>query len=127
MDLPLKIHLALFIMEVMMILGIANMSSQMQITNAQNFTENAVAEIGNSNFNPKVINSLISEASSDNLKYDMTVVLYDSNKNSYTYTTPVATVNDTKDAITAEITVKYKTTNNFLGYTKEKETHGSVR
>ncbi|MGN0481961.1 MAG: hypothetical protein ACI4HI_00255 [Lachnospiraceae bacterium] len=69
-----KSFLGLFFLLLLVVLLTGILSMQVRVSNARDYHADAVAEIENSNFSPRVINACVQEAKS--LGYDMKVTLY---------------------------------------------------
>ena len=86
-------------------------NSTLQISLAKEYKADVIAEIENSNFNPNVIASCVSQASANGYTLNVQPVQYDEN-NFYTC---------------AEVVLKYKYTLPLLNISEEKNTRGIAR
>ena len=119
MDTPIKAYVFLYLMQFLIIFGISNINSQLQISNAQNFAQDAVREIENSNYNPHVINHVIKQSQTNG--YEMEIVVYFSDRSFQTYHLPNVAYDSKKDVVMARITMDYENTNAFTGYRSVKQ------
>ena len=119
MDTPIKAYIFLYLMQFLIIFGISNVYSQMQVSNAQNFAEDVVREIENSDYNVNVINKILTQA--QNNGYSMTVVIYFPDSTSQVYNPSSFNTEQLKDAIMARVDMSYQNTNPFTGYQSVKQ------
>ena len=119
MDTPIKTYIFLYLMQFLIIFGISNVHSQMQVSQAQNYAEDAVRQIENSDYNVNVINSVITQAR--NSGYGMTVVVYLPDNTSKEHDVLSTTADQIKDAVMARVDISYQNTNPFTGYQSIKQ------
>ena len=114
-----------FLAIVMMILTITSVIGATSVyttrSSAKEFANFAAGELENSNFNPSVVASCISEGKDNN--YEVGITLYDRDGN----VTDGASATDTKNVYMATVSCKYKIQIPFLSQEVEKETHAIAR
>lgn len=92
-------------------LGFTLAATMEYTSNAKEYKAAIIAEIENSNFNPKVIDACKTQATTSGYEVDISNILYDENN----FNT------------SAEVVLKYKCKIPFLGISLEKETRGLAK
>lgn len=119
----IKTFIGTFFILLLIFLGTGIISAQIDVSNAQNYKADVVAEIENSNYSPSVINACIRQAKSSS--YKLSVKVYAREKAAVTYTEPA--VMDTDGVEMAEVVLTYPYTITFLNSITEHSVRGYTR
>lgn len=112
MSVIVKSFLGIFFFALIVFLGIGIVSYQTDISRAQDYKQNMVEELQNSDFSPSVVNACIAEGAKQG--YEVRVDVSRSDGSSHSYTKETLAV-DTLDVAAAYVTVVYPCRLPFLG------------
>ncbi|MCI8490434.1 MAG: hypothetical protein HFJ04_09395 [Lachnospiraceae bacterium] len=120
MSVIIKSFMGIFFFALVIFIGTGLISYQTDVNRACGYKQDVIQELQNSNFSPSVVNACI-QAGADHA-YEVTIDIASEDGSCSTYTQGHPAVS-TADAITAYVTVVYKSRLPFLGI----ETSNSLR
>ena len=119
-----KSFMGIFFFALIVFLGIGIVSYQTDVSRAQDYKQNVVEELQNSDFSPSVVNACIAEGVKQGYGVSVDVSCSDGSRKTYTKEAPAV---DTSDVSAAYITVVYKCRLPFLGVETSNTLRGFAR